>query len=270
VILQIFKIPRQFVTAILFGLFVAGCREKSSDLQSVTPSSDASVVQQPLIAERTPGIVRWEHIDGLPRDVAIMESVFWEPADTDSLRKIIFDDPHLRDATVLEVGTGSGLISLCCLQAGAAKVVATDLNPKAIENARFNASEMGFSERFEARLVPRRSPEAWTVIEPEATFDLVISNPPWENSNPNSVEEFALYDPDFLLLKSLVTGARTRLRPRGRMWLAYGCVTAIRRIQEVAAEQQLSCTLLDDRALESLPEIFLPGMLIEIRVPEEH
>jgi hypothetical protein len=47
-------------------------------------------------------------------------------------------------------------------------------------------------------------------------------------------------------------------------------VTAIRRIQEVASEQQLSCTLLDDRKLESLPEIFLPGMLIEIRVPKPH
>ena len=212
--------------------------------------------------------MRWEPIDGLPRDVAIMESVFWEPADTDSLRKMIFSDPQVRGATVLEIGTGSGLVSLCCLQAGASKVVATDLNPKAVENARFNATEMGFVNRFEARLVPRRAPEAWTVIEAEAKFDLIISNPPWENSKPISVEEFALYDPDFQLLKSLVTGARTKLRPNGRMWLAYGCVTAIRRIQEVAEEQKLSCTLLDDRPLESLPEVFLPGMLIEIRVPE--
>ena len=215
-----------------------------------------------------PGIVRWEPVEGLPRDVAIMESVFWEPADTDSLRKTIFSDPQLHGATVLEIGTGSGLVSLCCLQAGASKIVATDLNPKAVENARFNATEMGFADRFEARLVPRRAPEAWTVIEAEATFDLIISNPPWENSQPVSVEEFALYDPEFQLLKSLVAGARTRLRPNGRMWLAYGCVTAIRKIQEVAAEQNLSCTLLDDRPLESLPEVFLPGMLIEIRVPD--
>lgn len=259
---------RWFLTAILLGPLCTGCSGNSSTSQSTATKIPQTVVEQTTPPDKSPGIVRWEPVEGLPRDVAIMESVFWEPADTDSLRTAIFSDPQLRGATVLEIGTGSGLVSLCCLQAGASKVVATDLNPKAVENARFNAAEMGFSNRFEARLVPRRNPEAWTVIEPEATFDLIISNPPWENSKPVSVEELALYDPDFQLLKSLVTGARTRLRPNGRMWLAYGCVTAIRRIQEVAAEQQLSCTLLDDRPLESLPEIFLPGMLIEIRVPE--
>jgi 16S rRNA G966 N2-methylase RsmD len=266
--LQTIANGRWFLTAMLLGPLCTGCSGNSSTSQSTATKIPQTVVEQTVNPEKTPGIVRWEPVEGLPRDVAIMESVFWEPADTDSLRKIIFNDPQLRGATVLEIGTGSGLVSLCCLQAGASKVVATDLNPQAVENARFNAAEMGFSDRFEARLVPRRNPEAWTVIEPEATFDLIISNPPWENSKPVSVEEFALYDPDFQLLKSLVTGARTRLRPNGRMWLAYGCVTAIRRIQEVAAEQQLSCTLLDDRPLESLPEIFLPGMLIEIRVPE--
>ena len=266
--LQMIAYGRCFLTAMLLGTFCTGCGGNSSTSESTAPKIAQTVVEQTIEADTGPGIVRWEPIDGLPRDVAIMDSVFWEPADTDSLRRIIFNDPQLREATVLEIGTGSGLVSLCCLQAGAKKVVATDLNPKAVQNARFNATEMGIADRFEARLVPRRAPEAWTVIEPEATFDLIISNPPWENSKPVSVEEFALYDPDFQLLKSLVTGARTKLRPHGRMWLAYGCVTAIRRIQEVAAEQKLSCTLLDDRPLESLPEVFLPGMLIEIRVPE--
>lgn len=257
-----------FVLVLLACSCLAGCGGKEPHSQSVTPDHSSQVVQQVRNDEKTPDIVRWEHVDGLPRDVAIMESVFWEPADTDSLRKIIFEDFRLQGASVLEIGTGSGLISLCCLQAGAAKVVATDLNPTAVENALFNASEMGFSDRFEARRVPRRAPEAWTVIEPGATFDLIISNPPWENDKPVSVDEFALYDPDFQLLESLVSGASTHLRPNGRMWLAYGCVSAIRRIQQVAAEQKLDCTLRDDRTLESLPEIFLPGMLIEIRLPD--
>jgi release factor glutamine methyltransferase len=268
VMLQIIPDTRQFIMVLLLCPFLGGCGTESPRSETGAANHLAPVVAQTPGREKTPGIVRWEPVDGLPRDVAIMESVFWEPADTDSLRQKIFNDPRLPGATVLEIGTGSGLISLCCLQAGAEKVVATDLNLKAIENVRFNAAEMGFTERLDARQVPRRAPEAWTVIKPDETFDFIISNPPWENRKPVSVEEFALYDPDFQLLKSLVTGARTRLRPAGRMWLAYGCVTAIRRIQEVAAEQRLSCTLLDDRSLDSLPEVFLPGMLIELRVPD--
>lgn len=268
VTLQIIPDARQFIMVLLLCPFLGGCGANSPQSESVAADHLEPIVAQTQGREKTPGIVRWERIDGLPRDVAIMESVFWEPADTDSLRQRIFSEARLPGSTVLEIGTGSGLVSLCCLQAGALKVVATDLNLKAIENARFNAAEMGFTERLDARPVPRRAPEAWTVIKPEETFDFIISNPPWENRKPVSVEEFALYDPDFQLLKSLITGARARLRPDGRMWLAYGCVTAIRRIQEVAAEQRLSCTLLDDRSLDSLPEVFLPGMLIEIRVPD--
>jgi methylase of polypeptide subunit release factors len=196
-----------------------------------------------------------------------MDTVFWEPEDTTSLRERIFSDPKLDGADVLEIGTGSGLISLCCLQAGAAHVLATDLNPAAVENARWNAREMDFTDRFEARLVPRRSPGAWTVIAPDSRYDFIISNPPWENGKPISVEQFALYDPDFDLLKSLITGARKRLKPGGKMWLAYGCVTAIRKIEEVAQHEALECKRLDHRELNELPELFLPGMLIEISVP---
>jgi len=68
------------------------------------------------------------------------------------------------------------------------------------------------------------------VLRPDEIFDLIISNPPWEDQRPETVEQFGLYDCGFALLESLVSGARQRLGPGGRMWLAYGCVTAIWRI----------------------------------------
>ncbi len=213
-----------------------------------------------------PGIVRWETVPPLTHDVAIMETVFWEPADTESLRTLIFSTPTIKGSHVLEIGTGSGLVSLCCLQAGAAHVVATDLNPKAVQNVTFNAVNYD-ANRLEARLVPRRNPGAWSVIKPDERFDFIISNPPWENDKPKSVEELALYDPGFVLLDSLVKGARERLRPDGRMWLAYGCLSAIRRIEMLAKEERLQYVQLDERSLDELPEIFLPGMLLELTVP---
>ncbi len=258
------------VVSVMFCL-LTGCSQQTSHSKISTTELPTKETTQPSIGNSAvlPGIVRWENVPPLRHDVAIMESVFWEPADTDSLRALIFATPQLKGCRVLEIGTGSGLVSLCCLQAGAAHVVATDLNPNAVQNVRYNAINFATPDHLNARLVPRRSPDAWTVIKPNERFDFIISNPPWENQKPKSVAEFALYDPDFLLLDSLVKGAHERLTPGGRMWLAYGCVTAIRRIENLANDEELQYKQLDERSLENLPEVFLPGMLLELTVPAQ-
>ena len=263
--------PQLFATitgfVVVFCL-TAGCSEQASSGVSA-PEKLSGTDADSLAANNPatlPGIVRWETVPPLLHDVAIMESVFWEPADTDSLRALIFSTPQIKDSRVLEIGTGSGLVSLCCLQEGAAHVIATDLNPNAVQNVRYNAANFATPDSLDARLVPRRSPNAWTVIKPDERFDFIISNPPWEDQKPKSIAEFALYDPDFLLLDSLVKGARDRLKPNGRMWLAYGCVTAIRRIKTLANNEGLHYVQLDERELDDLPEAFLPGMLLELTV----
>lgn len=218
-----------------------------------------------------PGITRWEFIEDFDKDVALFESVFWEPTDTTSLRKLIRETDLVKGKRVLEIGTGSGLVSLACLKAGASHVVATDINPQAVSNALYNAREMGLLKQgdgrtnFEVRLVPRRDPSAWSVIDENERFDLIISNPPWEDDKPKQVSDFALYDPEFGLLKSILDGADEHLEPGGRLLLAYGCVTAIRTIRNLAPVHELSYQQLDDRKLDELPEVFLPGMLLELR-----
>ena len=277
--IQLFTLlPDRKSTFIVIVMLFAGCSKSIvPDAQPSQPfttskstfdeSASDSIGSTSPTSPSLPGIVRWETVPPLPHDVAIMETVFWEPADTESLRAIIFNTPTITGSHVLEIGTGSGLVSLCCLQAGAAHVVATDLNPNAVHNVRFNAADYGDDNRLEPRLVPRRNPDAWSVIKPDERFDFIISNPPWENDQPKTVAEFALYDPDFRLLDSLVKGARKRLRPEGRMWLAYGCVSAIRRVEMLAQKERLLFVQLDQRSLAELPEIFLPGMLLELTVP---
>ncbi|PZR52587.1 SAM-dependent methyltransferase [Xylanimonas oleitrophica] len=78
-----------------------------------------------------------------------------------------------RVARVLDLGTGSGIQALHATRHAGA-VVATDVSPRALEFARFNAGlNLGHDDALDLRL--------GSMLEPVAgeTFDLVVSNPPF-------------------------------------------------------------------------------------------
>ena len=194
------------------------------------------------------------------------ESVFWEPDDTNSLRKLILEDSIADRRTVLEIGTGTGLLSLIALSGGASQVVATDINPAAVANARYNAAMIELEENLEVRLVEPQRPGAFSAIKPGERFDLILSNPPWEDGKVETPADHAFYDPDFALMDSILEGLPLHLNPGGRCLLAYGHAPAITRLLERAKELNYSTKVLDDRPIDQLPRDFLPGMLIEVRL----
>ncbi len=206
----------------------------------------------------------WVSVEDLPEKIAVFRTVFWEPQDTTSLRVLIRTTPLVKGKTVLEIGTGSGLVALCCLQAGARKVVATDINPRAVANAEYNAGLLDLGERLDVRLVSETEPGAYVVVGEAEQFDVIISNPPWEDATPNTIGEYALYDDEFALMRSLLEGLSAHLKPEGKAFLAYGCVAAIKAIEQICAENDLAVEILDERELDSLPEVFLPGMLLSV------
>ena len=212
-------------------------------------------------------VIAWHQLDDLPKEIARLGTVFWDPRDTVSRRKLIRETPLVKGKTVLEIGTGTGLLSLYALQFGAAKVVATDVNPAAVANARHNARLLDVAGNFEARLVSLKTRAAFSVIGDEETFDVILSNPPWVNRRPSRIEEFALYDEGFQLMRTLLEGLRKHLNPGGRVLLAYGSVDGIRTLMRMAGEMNMTTKMIgDDRNLDELEEEFLPGMLIEVEV----
>ncbi|MGB7346931.1 MAG: methyltransferase [Pirellulaceae bacterium] len=209
----------------------------------------------------------WE-VENLQHGVIVQfESVFWEADDTVSLRKLITDDTICTGRSVLEIGTGTGLISIFCVQHGADSVVATDINPAAVANARYNVAMLAEGMPVEVRSVSTKAPGAFAVIKDKERFDLIVSNPPWEDGKISKPADHAFYDPDFALMDSLLDGLPKHLKPGGRCLLAYGHVPAIERLQKESGRRGYEFKILDDRELADLEKDFLPGMLVEIRVP---
>jgi len=75
---------------------------------------------------------------------------------------------------VLEVGTGTGLISLMTAQRNPkAEILALDINEKAVELAGQNFSNSPFRDRLRAELFDFKN------YISEEKFDLILSNPPY-------------------------------------------------------------------------------------------
>jgi release factor glutamine methyltransferase len=125
-----------------------------------------------------------------------------------------------KDKTVLDIGTGSGIIGLYAAKLGAKKVVATDIEKAAIECTQKNSQRLNFSHVIEARYVPLGDISAYAVIKSEETFDVIISNPPYSLILDAPKNTIAVDTGD--LGFSIIKGLEKHLKPDGRAILYYG------------------------------------------------
>ena len=61
------------------------------------------------------------------------------------LRAIDYYCKHIEGRVVLDLGCGTGILGLGCARLGALRVIGVDIDPKAIEIAKQNASDVGLS-----------------------------------------------------------------------------------------------------------------------------
>lgn len=126
----------------------------------------------------------------------VLPTVFF-PHFTMSTRIFIdyLESEELKNKTVLELGCGTGLISTFVAQKGAI-VTASDINPKAVENALLNAKNNQVNIKgIESNLFD-------TI--PEQYFDYILINPPYYPKKPENMAENAWFcGEDFAYFKKL-------------------------------------------------------------------
>ena len=109
-----------------------------------------------------------------------------------------------------DIGTGTGVVAALLARRGVAKVIATDLDARALVCARDNLQRLGLSDRVE-------------VLEanlfPPGQAPLVVCNPPWLPGKPSSTLENAIYDLDSRMLRGFLQGLPEHLSDGGEGWL---------------------------------------------------
>ena len=153
----------------------------------------------------------------------------WPWAGGQALARYILDMPDVvRGRTVADIGAGGGIVAIAAALAGAARVVAIDIEPYAVEACRLNVATNGVDGAVE---VAERDP-----VGTDGGWDVVLAGDVWYE------EELAAYMEPWL--RSLAgRGADVLTGDLGRAYLPAGGLTEL--------ERYLVPTLVD---LEDVPE----------------
>jgi methylase of polypeptide subunit release factors len=109
-----------------------------------------------------------------------------------------------------DIGTGTGVIAAVLARRGIPRVVATDIDARALACARENIASLGLAAQVD---VTRAD------LFPEGRAALAVCNPPWVPARPSSPLEHGIYDPESRMLRGFLAALAAHLVPGGEGWL---------------------------------------------------
>ncbi len=109
----------------------------------------------------------------------------------------------------IDVGTGCGVMAFQLSQAHWPRILATDINPNALESVRREL------KRKPAR-AEIKTEEADLLGKGEEPADLIVFNPPWLPGKTHNTLDLAIYYPEDLFERFFAAAAK-RLAPKGRV-----------------------------------------------------
>ncbi len=141
---------------------------------------------------------------------------------------LIIDNVFLdKNDCVLDICSGSGILSI---HAGlnCKKVVATDINPKAINNIILNANNYYLHHKIQTIL---------TDVYPEEDgimFDKILSIPPFSNRQAHSIIEKSVWDYQHHVVNKIFSELRVHLKTDGSLYLVWSSIGDLKVVFDLA------------------------------------
>lgn len=119
--------------------------------------------------------------------------------------------------TILDIGTGTGIIALMLAQKSGARIDAIDIDTNAFEQARENINCCDWKDRITALHI---SLQQFT-LENTQKYDLIVSNPPYFVDSSKAIEESRsnARHTDQLGYNELLDGVLNLLNPNGKFYI---------------------------------------------------
>lgn len=178
----------------------------------------------------------------LDKEFLVYPETFWPFADSLPLVEHFRVEPG---ESVLDVGTGSGVIGIFACYRGAARVVGVDINPAAVRSATHNVQAHGF-----AGIMQVLQSDLFTALG-DQRFDVVTANLPFRNKPAHDVVAMSQWDTGFRTNTRFFEQVGQHLNPNGRIYFVqsnFGEIETMTRLARAAGLQvaELGRHVIDD------------------------
>lgn len=121
--------------------------------------------------------------------------------------------PDVRGKSVLELGSGCGIISLFAVLRGAKNVDAVDINPHAIKNTAENFKKYNIknAKAFYSDLFSKITKK----------YDLVIFNLPYHGNKPKDILEYGVADENYKMMKKFIAQLPKYMKDDGKAQVGF-------------------------------------------------
>ena len=124
--------------------------------------------------------------------------------------QLVAATPLPSTALAFDIGTGTGVLAALLAKRGVKRIVATEMDARALACASENIERLGLRGQVEVVSAD---------MFPDGRAPLVICNPPWVPARPNSTIERAVYDHESRMLRGFLGGLADHLETGGEGWL---------------------------------------------------
>lgn len=200
----------------------------------------------------------------LGREWDLLDDV-WPPAYSPGGELFADLIPFAGMSAFLEMGCGTGIMSVLAALAGTDRVVGLDINPAAIRNTEMNARRHGVADRVTAR-----ESDLYSAVRPGEKFDGIYWNPPFldapEDVVDSSIWHETMFDPAYVKLRRFLREGLDLLNPGGRVYLWFGeALGNPTLIEDLASEIGYRLNTVKKIEMSEIPEALaeaFPGELV--------
>jgi HemK-related putative methylase len=143
--------------------------------------------------------------------------------------------PVVKGEEMLEIGPGTGTISIMAAYKGAKKVLAIDINPDAVKNTQENIKKHKMEN-----IVEVRQGNLYEALKQGEKFDSIFWNTPFGLVGDEEIPDLekAVYDPGYKSTEKFIKEAKQHLKEKGRLLIGFsstlGKVDLIKQFAEEA------------------------------------